>query len=93
VKTLHDWVMEQPLIRHFLVRRAGSNIETRWRVAVWEKTEGEGWNSLIGEAYGEDLEQVSLSAIANLALRKSAAHARPRAWYLPFGLTDGRPLD
>lgn len=93
MKTLEAWVMERPNARHMLVRRAGSYVETRWRVAVWEKAEGEVSNGFVGEGHDEDLEKAAAAALKSLADQQPPGPRKARSWYLPNFMPDGRPFD
>lgn len=86
IERLLSWADERPA-RHFLVRKCGGCIETRWRVCVWEKPEGEMLVGAPGEGFDIDLPTAVDMALRNWETGKRLDPPRNSQFYAPTRLT------
>ena len=68
--------------RHFTVSKRGTCRETRWRVAVWEKPEGEVTRGIPGEGYGQTCEEAVRVALGAWFQQTPMARKVTAFWYV-----------
>jgi hypothetical protein len=86
MEKLLAWADDAPS-RHFLVRKCGSCIETRWRVCVWVKPEGSFLIGAPGEGFDVSLPVAIDMALLNWEAQKRLVPSRNDQFYAPTKLT------
>ncbi len=77
--------------RHFVIKMGSTYIETRWRIAVWEKPEGETIHGLPGEGFAEHADEAAEMAIEAWETQATLPRKTGVDWYVPTNL--GRRLE
>ena len=87
MEELMAWV-DESRGRHFIVKMGNSYNETRWRVCVWVKPEGEIIEGIPGEGFGPTAAEAAKGAL--MAWKDQATLARKTgvSWYVPGNLAD-----
>ena len=67
----------------FIVKMNANNIETRWRVCLWVKPEGETVKGEPAEGYGETGRDAVRNALAALKDRAVLRRKTGPNWYIP----------
>jgi hypothetical protein len=78
---LNAWASEAP-DRHFTVSRRTNNIETQWRVLIWERAEGCSMTRRPGCGVGGDADSAFRMAKKSFAEQRDGVRL-VRAWFIP----------
>ena len=87
METLLNWA-ESEVGRHFIVKMGNTYHETRWRVCVWSKREGETINQGPGEGYGSTSEEATEAALKNWAEQTVLPRKTGLSWYVPGNVAE-----